>query len=181
MARPLRPDFAGAIHHVTDRGNRRQEISRDPPDYRCLLYLVAQAVKRFKWLVHEYCLMPNHYHFVIETPEAGLSRGMQLINGRYAQLFNHRGGLDGHLFQGRFKSFLVESAGHRLWLTRYIARNPVEAGLCADPREWRWSSFGALRRNSAPDWLAHTEVLALFASDPELAAARYSEHVLGDV
>ena len=179
MARPLRPDFEGALHHVFSRGNRRQVIAEEPLDYRLLFWLVDQAVTRFKWQVHAYCVMPNHYHFLIETPEAGLSRGMQLINGRYAQAFNAGRRLDGHLFQGRFGSRLVEAEGHAIWVNRYIARNPVEAGLAAGPAAWEWSSYGALRPGCAPNWLAHDRVLRLFG-EGERAAVAYERLILDE-
>jgi putative transposase len=177
MGRPLRPDFEGARQHVYSRGNRRQDIAEEPLDYGLLLWLVEQAVERFKWDVLAYCLMPNHYHVLLETPEAGLSRGMHLINGRYARAFNSGRGLDGHVFQGRFGSKLVESEGHALWLHRYIARNPVEAGLVAGAAAWKWSSYGAVRRGRAPSWLAHDKVLGHFGGS-ESAAVAYERLIL---
>jgi putative transposase len=179
MGRQLRQDFEGALHHVYARGNRRQDIADESLDYRFLLWLVERAVERFKWEVHSYCLMPNHYHFLIETPEAGLSRGMQLINGRYAQAFNAGRGLDGHLFQGRFGSKLVESESHAIWVNRYIPRNPVEAKLVTGPAAWFWSSYGALRRGAAPAWLAHDRVLALWGGG-ERAAIEYERLILDE-
>jgi putative transposase len=179
MGRPLRPDFEGARQHVYSRGNRRQDIAEEPLDYGLLLWLVERAVERFKWDVLAYCLMPNHYHLLIETPEAGLSRGMHLINGRYAQAFNAGRRLDGHLFQGRFGSKLVDSEGHALWLNRYIARNPVEAGLVGSPAAWKWSSYGAVRGGFAPSWLAHDIVLGLFG-DGESAAVTYERLILDE-
>lgn len=179
MPRKPRIDVEGALHHVYDRGNRRQVICEEPLDYRFLLSLVERAVRRFEWLVHAYCLMPNHYHFLIETPKAGLSAGMQLVNGRYAQAFNAGRGLDGHLFQGRFGSKLVETEGHARWVNRYIARNPVEAELVASPASWAWSSYGALRRRMAPAWLAHDAVLRLFGGGAQ-AAVEYERLILDE-
>lgn len=172
-------DVEGALHHVFDRGNRRQLICEEALDYQFLLWLVGRAVSRFEWVVHAYCVMPNHYHFLIETPKAGLSRGMQLVNGRYAQGFNAGRRLDGHLFQGRFGSVLVETEAHALWVNRYIARNPVEAGLAASPASWAWSSYGALRRGIAPAWLAHDAVLRLFGGG-ENAAVAYERLILDE-
>ena len=172
-------DVEGALHHVFDRGNRRQVICEEALDYQFFLWLVERAVAKFEWLVHAYCVMPNHYHLLIETPKAGLSRGMQLLNGRYAQAFNAGRRLDGHLFQGRFGSELVESEGHTIWVNRYIARNPVEAGLATSPAAWEWSSYGALRRGCAPNWLAHDSVLKLFG-EGEKAAVEYERLILDD-
>jgi REP element-mobilizing transposase RayT len=177
MARKPRIDVEGALHHVYDRGNRRQVICEEPLDYRFLLSLVERAVRRFEWLVHAYCLMPNHYHFLIETPKAGLSAGMQLVNGRYAQAFNAGRGLDGHLFQGRFGSVLVETEEHARWVNRYIPRNPVEAKLVSNPAAWAWGSYGALRHGIAPAWLAHDSVLDLFGGG-EKAAVEYERLIL---
>jgi putative transposase len=179
MARAPRIDVEGALHHVFDRGNRRQLICEESLDYRFLLWLVERAVSRFEWVVHAYCVMPNHYHFLIETPKAGLSRGMQLVNGRYAQSFNAGRRLDGHLFQGRFGSVLVETEAHALWVNRYIARNPVEARLVAGPAAWAWSSYGALRRGTAPAWLAHDAVLRFFGTG-ENAAVAYERLILDE-
>jgi putative transposase len=179
MPRSPRIDVEGALHHVYDRGNRRQVICEDDLDYRFFLALVERAVRRFVWRVHAYCVMPNHYHLLIETPKAGLSRGMQLVNGRYAQTFNAGRQVDGHLFQGRFGSALVESEAHAIWVNRYIARNPVEAGLAAGPKEWAWSSYGALRKGAAPSWLAHDAVLRLFGAG-EAAAVAYERLILDE-
>jgi REP element-mobilizing transposase RayT len=179
MPRPPRIDFEGALHHVFDRGNRRQVICEDSLDYHLFLSLIERAVRRFEWLVHAYCVMPNHYHLLIETPNGGLSRGMQLVNGRYAQAFNSGRRLDGHLFQGRFGSRLVESEAHAIWVNRYIARNPVEARLVESPGAWAWSSYGALRRDGPPAWLAHDAVLRLFG-EGEKAAVEYERLILDE-
>ncbi len=179
MAREPRIDFEGALHHVFDRGNRRQVICEDALDYQLFLSLLERTIRKYEWLVHAYCVMTNHYHLLIETPKAGLSAGMQLLNGRYAQAFNAGRRLDGHLFQGRFGSVLVESDAHAVWVNRYIARNPVEAGLAASPGEWGWSSYGALRRGTAPAWLAHGAVLRLLGGG-ESAAVEYERLILDE-
>jgi len=102
MARPLRIEFPSAVYHVTSRGNARHDIVTDEQDRRTFLTLLAHVIERFGWLCHAYCLMGNHYHLVIETPQANLSRGMRQLNGRYTQTFNRRHRRVGHLFQGRF-------------------------------------------------------------------------------
>ncbi|HEU5163477.1 MAG TPA: transposase, partial [Thermoanaerobaculia bacterium] len=106
MARPLRLEHEGALWHVTSRGNERKNIFRSDADRLLFLALLAEAVIRFRWVVHVYTLMANHFHLVIETPERTLSRGMQWLNGRYAQKFNKRHKRVGHLFQGRFHAEL---------------------------------------------------------------------------
>ena len=179
MSREPRIDFEGALQHVFDRGNRRQVICEDALDYRLFMSLLERAIRKYEWLVHAYCVMPNHYHLLIETPKAGLSAGMQLLNGRYAQAFNAGRRLDGHLFQGRFGSVLVESDAQAVWVNRYIARNPVEAGLAASPGEWEWSSYGALRRGCARAWLAHDSVLRLLGAG-DSAAVEYERLILDE-
>jgi putative transposase len=141
MARPLRTQVAGGTYHVTARGNRRQPIFHDESDRQLFLALFKRVAERRAWHTLAYCLMTNHFHLVIETPVANLSLGMHRLNFTYAQYFNARHSVDGHLFDGRFHSVLVESESQLLELLRYVAFNPVRAGLCARPSEWRWSSF----------------------------------------
>jgi putative transposase len=122
-----------------------------------------------------YCLMPNHYHLVLETPSEDLSTGMQWLNGRYAQDFNHRHGFDGHLFQGRFYSGQVEGDGHLLELCRYLAWNPVDGGLCRRPQDWRWGSYRSVAgfdRSAAPRFLDARRVRELFGPSPRTAQIR---------
>ena len=108
MARPLRLEFAGALYHVTSRGNRCENIYLDDSDRERFLTLLAEVCERFNWLIHAYCLMTNHYHLVIETPDGNLSKGMRQLNGVYTQGLNRRHGRVGHVFQGRFKAILVQ-------------------------------------------------------------------------
>lgn len=143
MSRPLRIEFPGAIYHVTSRGNARQKIYRNNEDREKFLSVLAQVVKRYGWLCHAYCLMDNHYHLLIETPRANLSIGTRQLNGVYTQGFNRRHRRVGHLFQGRFKSILVEKESHLLELCRYVVLNPVRAHMVQDPGKWRWSSYRA--------------------------------------
>jgi len=133
MARPLRLEFAGALYHVTSRGNRREEIYLDDQDRRRFLTLLAEVCERFNWRVHAYCLMSNHYHLLIETPDANLSRCMRQVNGVHTQAANRRHGQVGHVFQGRFKALLVQKESYLLELARYVILNPVRAGMVARP------------------------------------------------
>jgi putative transposase len=152
MPRAPRAFVAGGIYHVVSRGNRKQPIFLCEDDHELFLELTSNVVRERKWSVHAFCLMPNHYHLLLETPSADLSAGMQEINGTYGAWFNRLHGFVGHLFQGRFRPLAVEGDGHLLHLTRYIALNPVRARLCLTPADWRWSSFGqvvgARRRHS---------------------------------
>ena len=122
--------------------------------------------------------MPNHYHLLVETPEADLSAGMQEINSLHAMWFNWRYSLDGHLFQGRFKSVLVESEAHLLELARYVVLNPVRASLCESPSEWVWSSYRAtVGVDPKPDLLAPDRILESFGGSPETARLRFPAFV----
>ena len=135
MARQLRLEYPGAVWHVTSRGNNRQDIYVDDDDRLMFLGLLAEAVRRFRWIVHAYTLMTNPFHLVIETPVPTLSRGMKWMNGKYAQWFNRRHKRCGHLFQGRFKGFLVEKESYLLTLIRYVALNPVRADMVKRPED----------------------------------------------
>ena len=141
MARPLRIEFPGAIYHVTSRGDRREPIFEDDEDRRALLDVVAQAMSRFDADMVSYCLMGNHYHFVLGTRQANLSRLMRHINGVYTQRYNRRHGKAGHLFQGRFKAILVDRDAYLQEVCRYVELNPVRAGLVAAASDWEWSSY----------------------------------------
>ena len=141
MARPLRLEFPGALYHVTARGNRRESIYQDDKDWRAFLFLLGDVCKRNNWCIHAYCLMANHYHLVIETPEANLSKGMRQLNGIYTQRHNHRHNRVGHLFQGRYKAILVQKQSYLLELARYVILNPVRANLVLNAAQWLWSSY----------------------------------------
>lgn len=141
MARPPRLQVAGGIYHVTSRGNRRQSIYYDDEDRRFFLALQKHVAARYWWCLHAHCLMGNHFHLLVETPIPNLSAGMQRLKSEYAAYFNGRHSFEGHLFQQRFGSRLIESEEYFSEALRYIALNPVRAGLCGHPSEWPWSSF----------------------------------------
>ena len=117
MARPIRLEFSGALYHVTSRGDRREAIYEDDADRERFLAVLADVVKDFNWVCHAYCLMSNHYHLLIETPDANLSKGMRQLNGVYTQASNRRHRREGHLFQGRFKAILVDGGAVNTLLT----------------------------------------------------------------
>ncbi|MBC7093690.1 transposase [Candidatus Bipolaricaulota bacterium] len=163
MARPLRVEYPGATYHVTSRGNAGQPIFLDAQDRTAFLEVLADVVARFRWHCHAYCLMDNHYHLVLETPEANLSRGMRQLNGVYTQRFNRRHGRSGHLLQGRFKAILVEKESHLLEVARYVVLNPVRAGEVRHPRQWRWSSYRATAGEApVPEFLTVDWLLSQF-------------------
>ena len=154
MSRPLRIEFPGAVYHVTSRGDRREPIYRDDEDRLTHLDVIAQAMDRFDAQVLAYCLMGNHYHLVLHTRSANLSRLMRHVNGVFTQAFNRRHRVTGHLFQGRFKAILVDRDAYLLALCRYVERNPVAAGLVSTAADWPWSSYLAhAGRAATPPWL----------------------------
>lgn len=134
MARPLRLEFSGALYHVTSRGDRREDIYLDDEDRIDWLEVLGKVCGRFNWLVHAYCQMTNHYHLLVETVDGNLSMGMRQLNGQYTQRFNRRHSIVGHLFQGRYKSILVQKDSYLLELTRYVALNPIRAGMVGNSR-----------------------------------------------
>jgi putative transposase len=154
VARPLRLEFAGALYHLTARGNARADIFADDEDRRVFLELLAKEISQQGWRCYAYCLMGNHYHLLIETPEPNLVAGMRRFNGIYTQAFNRRHGRVGHLFQGRYKSILVDQDSYGLELSRYIVLNPVRAHMVKRPQHWAWSSYRATAGQvAAPAWL----------------------------
>jgi REP element-mobilizing transposase RayT len=177
MARPIRELVAGGVYHAVARGNWGARIFRDDADYAEYLKLLAGVVKRFRWHVLAYCLMGNHVHLVIETPEPNLPAGMQWLHGKYGRYFNDRHELFGHLFQGRYKAVRQVADEQLLYVLRYVGLNPVEAGLCQRPRDYRWSSYGAVLE-SDPHSVA-VDRLAWFtgAREGEDRLARYRELV----
>jgi putative transposase len=178
MARPLRIEFPGAIYHVTARGNARAAIYHDDADRELFLATLGEVVTRFGWLCHAYCLMNNHYHLLIETPEGNLSPGMRQLNGVYTQRFNRRHARVGHVFQGRFKAILVERDSYLLELTRYIVLNPVRAKVVKNPKLYPWSSYSAtVGAVASPVCLSTDWLLSQFAKTRAVAQRGYAEFV----
>ena len=140
MPRVLRTTLPDGIFHVTTRGVNRTDIFLDTEDRRTFVALFAGAVRRHAWEMHTVCLMTNHFHLVLETSVEGLYRGMQRLNGAYAQLFNKRWGRTGHLFGERFYSKPITEDEQLLETGRYVIFNPVRAGLCERPDQWPWSA-----------------------------------------
>lgn len=159
MARPLRIEYAGALYHVTARGNAQGDIYITEEDREAFLKLLKNSCERHQWLCHAYCLMDNHYHLLIETEAPTLSKGMKYLNGTYTQQFNRVHRRVGHVFQGRYKAILVEKDSYLLELCRYIVLNPVRARMVRSAKDWRWSSYRATAGLGEPtealtkDWL----------------------------
>jgi REP element-mobilizing transposase RayT len=182
MARPLRIEYPGAVYHATSRGNARQDVFLGEHDYLEFLNVLCVVVKRFNWLVHAYCLMGNHYHLLIETPDGNLSSGMRQLNGVYTQRFNRQHNRVGHLMQGRFKAILVDKEAYLAELCRYIVLNPVRAGMKKSPEQSIWSSYrktagiGEGCECLTVDWL-----LMQFAKTRKVAQEKYKEFVIGGI
>ena len=178
MARPLRIEYPGAVYHLTSRGDARQPIYLSDDDRRAFLGLLAQVIDRFQWRCHAYCLMDNHYHLLVETATANLSRGMRHLNGVYTQRFNRSHGRVGHLFQGRYKAILVEKQSHLLELCRYVVLNPVRAGAAAEAADWPWSSYRKTAGLGRGPAFLHTHwLLEQLAHEAGLARLRYRNFV----
>ena len=175
--RQLRPDFAGALHHVYNRGIDGRDIFRDDRDRSFFLKWLGSVAEKFGWSVHVFTLMSNHFHLMIETPEGNLSKGMQQLLTNYAQMFNRtsdgnalsrskkRRKRRGSLFEGRFKSQLVEKDSYLVELARYIVLNPVRAGMVARPEDYRWSSYRATAGLvEAPKWFRSERLMSFFGA-----------------
>ncbi len=160
MTRPLRIEYAGAVYHVTSRGNEKRPVFKDDTDRHNFLNTLQHANNRYNWICHAYCLMTNHYHLLIETPDGNLSVGMRQVNGVYTQLFNKRHGRSGHLFQGRYKAILIQKDSHLLEVCRYVVLNPVRAKMVETPENYPWSSYLATAGRAkihpclTTDWVA---------------------------
>lgn len=178
MARPLRIEFEGALYHITSRGNEKRDIFLDDEDRESFLEILAQINKRFNWLCHAYCLMNNHYHLLIETPEANLSKGMKLLNGIYTQRFNKKYKRVGHLYQGRYKAILIGKESHLLEVARYIVLNPTRVGIVDEFQKWNWSSFRATAYQIKPHSCLTVEwILSQFSEDKSAARRNYIRFV----
>ncbi|WP_145650068.1 transposase [Pseudoduganella lurida] len=163
MSRPTRHPFHGAVYHVTARGNRRANMFVDAYDHSIWLRIFEETVDQFHLLVYGLCLMPNHFHLLVETPDANLSAAMHYLNGKYAKKFNWRHSLSGHLLQDRFHAVHVDKQEYLLELLRYIVLNPVRAELTHHADHWRWSSHRYhCRLAPCPAWLASDWVIDQF-------------------
>ncbi len=176
MGRPPRTVFEGALYHLTTRGNNRRAIFRRVRDRLRFLDFLGEVVTKLGWICYSYCLMTNHFHLVIETPQPNMSIGMQRLNGRYARYFNYTHKRMGHAFEKRFHPVLVEKESHLLEVCRYVPLNPVRAGICQFPEQYRWSSYRAtVGLESCPPFLAVGKVLALFGDEPARARANFAQ------
>lgn len=179
MARPLRVQYPGALYHVIARGNDKQKIFFDDKDRCGFLKWIENAVTTHNLIIHAYCLMGNHYHLLVETLDGNLSTVMRDLNGNYSQWFNARHRRVGHLFQGRYKAFVIEKEAYLLIVARYIVLNAVQAGLVTHPRLWTWCSYNASAGTAkAPRWLYVDWLLSNFSKKRATAQKAYREFVM---
>jgi len=167
MSRPLRISYPGAFYHVTSRGNEKRNVFLSAQDRKRFLEYIESAREKYGAIIHCYCLMSNHYHLLLETPNSNLSGIMHHINSSYTTYFNIKRSRSGHLFQGRYKAILVDREAYLLELSRYIHMNPVRAKMAQSPWDYKWSSCAAYTGGEeAPLWLERSHVLSLFGKNP---------------
>ena len=165
MARPLRIQYPGAVYHVMNRGGSRQKIFIEKQDYEAFLKTIGEIHERWGVELFAYCLMGNHYHICLRTPEGNLSRVMRHLDGLYTQRFNRIHRRDGALLRGRYRAIVVDEDAYMAQVVRYIHLNPLAAGLVGEPQGYGWSSHRFyLRPKEAPKWLQIEEVMGEFAS-----------------
>lgn len=182
MARPLRIEYDGALYHVTSRGNARKAIFKDDEDRELFLDTLTKVNERYNWLCHAYCLMNNHYHLLIETPDGNLSKGMRHLNGIYTQRYNKRYKRTGHIFQGRYKAIIIQKESHLLAVCRYVVLNPVRARAVKHPEEWKWSSYKATAGSErSHNSLTADCILAQFGGKRRRAEREYREFVMSGI
>ncbi|MBI4745378.1 MAG: transposase [Deltaproteobacteria bacterium] len=178
MARPLRITYSGAYYHITSRGNEQRDIFKSQKDREKFLYYLDSAKERYGAAIHAYCLMSNHFHLLLETPRGNLSEIMRHIVGAYTTYFNIKRKRAGHLFQGRYKSILIEGDEYATELSRYIHLNPVRAGIVALPEEYKWSSYQSyIGQVQSPIWLKTDFVLGYFGKTGAAARKKYREFI----
>jgi len=168
MARQLRIEYEHAFYHVISRGERRDNIFTCREDKEKFLKKLAETVEKYKLYLHAYVLMDNHYHLLLETPQANLSKAMHHLNTSYANWFRFKYHLAGSVFQGRFKAILVEKDSYLQVLSAYIHLNPVRAGITKLPEEFRYSSYRAyIGKVRTPGFLYSAEIMSAFSNSPE--------------
>ncbi len=178
MSRPLRIEYPGAVYHVTSRGNEKKPVFKDDQDRENFLNTLQHVNKRYTWLCHAYCLMTNHYHLLIETPDGNLSLGMRQLNGVFTQLVNNRHGRTGHLFQGRYKAILIQKNSHLLEVCRYVVLNAIRTKKAEKPEEYIWSSYPATAGRAKPHPCLTTDwVLGQFSRKRAKAENEYRQFV----
>lgn len=178
MARPLRVEYPGALYHVMSRGNARQNIYSNDNDRKEFLKNLEHCIKMHNLICHAYCLMSNHYHLLLETPDGNLSQAMRDVNGNYTQKYNYLHDSVGHLLQGRYKAFVIERETYFLEVARYIVLNPVRDNLIKHPKLWKWSNYNATAGHiKVPAWLDVNTTQELFSRNNKEAQKKFRKFV----
>jgi len=179
MARKKRIWYPGAIYHIMCRGNHRHEIFRDGEDYQVYLTTLMEAKKMYKYNLYSYCLMTNHVHLQIETSDIDIGTVMKFINMNYAIYFNKKYKFVGHLFQGRYRSELIEKDAYNLEISRYIHLNPVKAKMVEHPLEYEWSSYHNFFGKQQKELVTTEKILNYFNGNDPILYKQYVEYNLG--
>lgn len=162
MTRPWRIEFEGAYYHILSRGNERRNIFKDSDDRVSFLETLGKMSERFEVEIYAYVLMDNHYHLILKTNKPNISRSMQWFGTTYTRQYNIKHKRSGHLFQGRFKNFLIENDEYLLHLSCYIHRNPLRAGIVRRLVDYPWSSYPVYAYGKrSPEWLLAKPILSL--------------------
>jgi len=177
MARPLRIEYEGAFYHVTARGNERRRIYYSQSDYEKFKDYLKEAQEKYGYVLHCYVLMTNHYHLILETPEANLSRVMHYINGSYTNYINIKRKRSGHLFQGRYKAILIDRDRYLLELSRYVHLNPIRAAIVTKPEDYVHSSYRSFVTRSKEDIVHCDLILEMVSQRGKGGAKRYRDYV----
>ena len=178
MSRPLRIEWEGGFYHITARGNEKRPIFRIERDFLRFVGRFERIYERYGVVIHAYVLMTNHYHLLLETPRENLSTALHDLNTAYTNYFNRRHDRVGHLFQGRYRSIVVEKDSYLLELSRYIHLNPVRAGMVKRPEAYRWSSYPCyLSSGFCPEWLRREEILGQMDKSPVKGRRKYRQFV----
>lgn len=166
------------MYHVTTKGCAKRDIFLDDADRVAFETILAEVIRRYAWSCEAFCLLPTHFHLMVTTPGADLAAGMQRLNGLYASTFNYRHNSEGHLFFRRYGSRFIQTESHQLEVYRYIALNPVRAGLCEHPADWLWSSYAeAIGARSPRTFVDSASLLSMFGTNLQLARSRFQVFV----
>jgi REP element-mobilizing transposase RayT len=177
MPRPLRPQVAGGIYHLVSRGVRKLPVFTDDESRKRFLGLLDETLERYHWELHSWCLMTNHFHLLVTTVEPTVSDGMQYLNGCYGQWYDWRHGYEGHVFERRFWSQLIEGDGHLHEAARYILLNPVRAGMCATAPDWKWTSYRKTMGTTTKGPRLSTMLLYEFGRRLDIARKRFAAFI----
>lgn len=177
MGRPLRIEYAGALYHITSRGNERKKIFLEDADRKKFFQILEDYYDRYGILIHSYVLMDNHYHLILETPKGNLLKVMHGINRGYTGYFNRKYGRVGHLFQGRYRGIVIDKDSYLIPLSRYVHLNPLRARVVERPEHYRWSSYrGYIGREKEYAWVEYSWVLSQFWQKRNVARRKYKEY-----